>query len=220
MQTIRTLLIAAIPLMVSTAAAAQERPASAEPLYASDFADLDEGDFPPDLIFKGGSMQIDASNDEPMLRFQGGSWFHIELPEVLPDAFAIEFDYRTTEDYAVLYVAPFDAAVSGQQPPSYSGYRQGEFNYFAIANTSVGVAIDSSSDSLPKARAQNVAFTRDVVPIRLEIKGGQCRIFVDGEQAVLNPSADISRTDVVEFFYASMGSPGNGYVGNIRIEGL
>jgi hypothetical protein len=31
------------------------------------------------------------------------------------------------------------------------------------------------------------------------------------------PAAKFHRTDVIEFFYGSMGSPGNGYVGNIRI---
>ena len=163
-------------------------------------------------------MQIDKTQGEAMLRFSGGSWFHIPLQKTLPNAFAIEFDYYTTEDYAVLFVAPFDPGVSGKQPPSYSGYRQGEFNYFALANTSVGVAIDTSSTNLPKANTRDSAFTERVVPIRLEVKGTDARVFVSGQQVVMHPAAQILRTDTIEFFYASMGAPGNGYVGNIRIE--
>lgn len=162
-------------------------------------------------------MQIDKSRGDAMLRFEGGSWFHIPLDAALPGNFVIEFDYYTSESYAVLFVSAFDAAVSGQTPPSYSGYRQGPFHFFAIANTSVGVAVDRALDSLPRANASNSSFTRDVVPIRLEVKGNQAKIFVEGHQAVLLPSAEIPRTNVIEFFYGSMGAPGHGYVGNIRI---
>ncbi len=165
-------------------------------------------------------MQIDNSQGDALLRFQGGSWFHIPLDKVLPESFAIEFDYYTTELYAVLFVSPFDAAVSGGGAPSYSRYRQGQFNFFSIANTSVGVAVDAASESLPKANAQNNAFTEGLVPIRLEVRGKQAKIFVDGNQAVIHPSATFHRTDAIEFFYGSMGAPGNGYVGNIRIIGL
>jgi len=189
-------------------------------LYASDFASLAEGDFPADLTFRGGSIQIDNSQGDAMLRFAGGSWFHIPLTATLAESFVIEFDYYTNELYAVLFVSPFDAAVSGRTPPSYSGYRQGQFHFFSIANTSVGVAIDAASDSLPKANAQHSAFTDGVVPIRLEVKGNQAKIFVEGNQIVLHPSATFLRTDVIEFFYGSMGAPGNGYVGNIRIRSL
>ena len=186
--------------------------------YESDFAHVDAGDFPTDLIFKAGGMQIDTTQGNAMLRFSGGSWFHIPLQKTLPDAFTIEFDYYTNEDYAVLFVAPFDSGVSGKQPPSYSGYRQGEFNYFSLANTSVGVAIDTSSTNLPRANTRDSAFTEGVVPIRLEVKGTHARVFVSGRQVVMHPAAQILRTDTVEFFYASMGAPGHGYVGNIRIE--
>ncbi len=189
-------------------------------LYASDFAALADGDFPPELTFLGGGMQIDESQGDSMLRFQGGSWFHIPLTSTLPASFNIAFDYFTSESYAVLFVSAFDAAVSGQSPPSYSGFRQGPFHFFSIANTSVGVAVDRAMDSLPMANAGNNAFTQSVVPIRLEVRGRQAKIFVEGEQAVLLPSADIPRTDVIEFFYGSMGAPGYGFVGNIRVTSL
>jgi hypothetical protein len=188
--------------------------------YTSDFASVEAGDFPPGLVFKGGSMQVEGDQGQPMLRFTGNSWFHIALPTDLPKAFAIDFDYHTTEAYAVLYVAPFDAGISGKQPPSYSGYRQGEFSYFALANTTVGAAIGSSSDDIPSANAQSSAFTERVVPIRLEVKGTQARIYVDEQQVVVNPAARFKRTDTMEFFYASMGSPGYGYIGRISIEDL
>ncbi len=189
-------------------------------VYASSFSSLEEGDFPSDFTFKGGSMQVDKSQVEPMLRFQGGSWFHIRLDSNLPDNFVIEFDYYTNESYAVLYVSPFDAAVSGRTPPSYSGYRQVPFNFVSVANTSVGVSIDSSSDSLSKANAENNAFTEGVVPIRIEVRGEQAKILVGGSQVVMHPSATIQRTDVIEFFYASMGAPGFGYLGDILIRSL
>lgn len=189
-------------------------------LYASDFASLAEGDFPPELEYREGGMQIDNGQGEAMLRFAGGSWFHIPLAATLSDSFVIEFDYYTSELYAVLFVSPFDAAVSGAELPSFSGYRQGMFNFFTLANSTVGAAVDRASESLPRANAQNNAFTEGVVPVRLEVKGKQAKIFVDGSQVVILPSATIHRTDVIEFFYASMGAPGNGYVGNIRIRGL
>lgn len=198
-------------------AQSSNKPPAQGALYASNFASLAEGDFPPDLTFRGGSMQIDTSRGNAMLRFEGGSWFHIPLDATLPENFVIEFDYYTSESYAVLFVSAFDAAVSGQTPPSYSGYRQGQFHFFSIANTSVGVAVDRALDSLPWANASNSAFTDGVVSIRLEVRGNQAKIFVEGNQAVLLPSAEIPRTDVIEFFYGSMGSPGNGYVGNIRV---
>lgn len=189
-------------------------------LYSSSFSDLMDGDYPSELEFRGGGMQVDRSQGEAMLRFQGNSWFHIPLGQDLPDNFAVEFDYYTNESYAVLFVAPFDAAESGASPPSYSGYRQGPFHFFTIANTSVGVSVDRALDSLPKANAANSAFTNKVVPIRLEVRGRQAKVFVEGEQAVMLPVAEIRRTDVVEVFYASMGAPGYGYIGNIRINSL
>lgn len=216
-----TLCLLPIGIAATMTAAAQEHDTpSGTDLYVSDFASVDDGDFPPALAFRGGGMQVDRSQGGAMLQFSGGSWFHIRLPEELPENFVIEFDYFTNEAYAVLYVSPFDAAVSGQSPPSYSGYRQVPFNFFAVANTSVGVAIDAGTASLPKANAQNSAFTEGVVPVRMEVKGNQAKVFVDGKQVVMHPAATTPRTDVVEFFYASMGAPGNGYVGNIRIARL
>lgn len=108
--------------------------------------------------------------------------------------------------------------MNGKRPPNYTIYRQGEFNYFAVANTSVGVAIGSSSKSLPSANAPNRAFTSGVVPIRLEVRGTQAKVFVTGKQIVMHPAVTIPRTDTVEFFYGSMGSPGYGYLGKLRIE--
>ena len=210
------LVLVVIVQMDATAASAQENGT----IFASEFVALTEGDFPPELTFQGGGMQIDKSLGDAMLRFQGGSWFHIPLSSRLPDNFVIEFDYYTSESYAVLFVSAFDAELSGHSPPSYSGFRQGPFHFFSIANTSVGVAVDRAMDSLPMANVGNNAFTSGVVPIRLEVKGTQAKIFVEGKQAVLLPSADIPRTDVIEFFYGSMGAPGYGYVGNIRVTRL
>lgn len=215
---VRSLLLASL---VAVSLGADAQPAD-EPvvLFASDFASLADGDFPPGLVFRGGGMQIDRTQGEAMLRFQGNSWFHIELGAMLPEDFAIEFDYYTNEHNAVLFVSAFDAAQAGQSAPSYSGYRQGPFNFFTIASTVVGAAVDRGSSNLPMANAQNSAFTAGVVPIRLEARGNQARIFIDGSQVVIHPSASLLRSDVVEFFYASVGSPGNGYLGNIRISGL
>jgi hypothetical protein len=215
---VRFLVIAPLALL-SLSAFAQETDQSVA-LFASDFASLGDGDFPPELVFRGGGMQIDRSQGDAMLRFQGGSWFHIELPASLPENFAIEFDYYTNEYNAVLFVSAFDAAQSGQSAPSYSGYRQGPFNFFELASTVVGAAIDRGSDALPMANAQNRAFAEGVVPIRLEARGRQARIYVDGSQVLIHPAASLLRSDVVEFFYASVGSPGNGYIGNIRVLSL
>ena len=165
-------------------------------------------------------MQIDSSQGEPMLRFQGGSWFHVELGTELPADFAIDFDYFTNEYNSVLFVSPFDSAASGTSAPSYSGYRQVPFNYFTFANTVVGVAVDSSSEALPKANAQNAAFTEGVTRVRIEVRNRQARVFINGEQVVIHPAATLLRTDVIEFFYASVGSPGNGYLGDIRIASI
>jgi len=215
---VRSLLFASL-VAVHVSSPAQEAEETVV-LYTSDFPSLDDGDFPPELAFRGGGMQIDRNQGEAMLRFQGGSWFHIELDTTLPENFAIEFEYYTNELNAVLFVSAFDAAQSGQSPPSYSGYRQGPFNFFSIASTVVGAAVDRGSDSLPMANAQNRAFTEGVVPIRLVVSGSQARIFVEGNQVVIHPAVSLLRTDVVEFFYASVGAPGNGYLGNIRILGL
>ena len=164
----RSLLL--VPLLALYLSSAAQDADAQTTLYASGFSDLAEGDFPPDLTFRGGGMQIDASQGTAMLRFEGGSWFQVGLDSTLPESFAIEFDYFTNESNAVLFVSAFDAATS-QGPPSYSGYRQGQFHFFAIANTSVGVGVDSGSESLPKASARNAAFTQRAVPIRLEVRG-------------------------------------------------
>jgi len=207
----------AAPELSAEGAAGGDNAPAAVALHVSDFSSVPVGSFPTHLTFGGGNMQVDDSQGDAMLRFEGGSWFHIPLERDLPESFTIEFDYYTTESYAVLFVAPFDAATSGRRPPSYSGYRQGQFNFFSIANTSVGAAIDAGSDSLPSAHGANSAFTQGVVPVRLEVNGGQARIIIDGKQVVMLPAATLHRTDVVEFFYGSMGSPGNGYIGSIRI---
>lgn len=197
-----------------------DTPPQSGDLFWTYFASTTEGFFPWNLTFKGGSIQVDRSQGAPMLKMEGSSWFHASLPSDLPDDFSIEFDYYTNEDYAVLFVAPFDPSDSGSGPPSYSGYRQGPFNFFSIANTSRGAAVDAGSASLPSANGQNNAFTYAAVPIRLEVRGSMARVLVDGTQVAMLPAATIRRTGIVEFFYGSMGAPGNGFLGDILIEAL
>ena len=121
MNLLRSLVLVALATLCSTSIG--QGAGSPTELFSTKFSELADGDFPPNLLFKGGGMQIDSSQGEPMLRFQGGSWFHIELGALLPEDFAIDFDYFTNEYNSVLFVSSFDSAVSGTSAPSYSGYR-------------------------------------------------------------------------------------------------
>jgi outer membrane protein OmpA-like peptidoglycan-associated protein len=102
-------------------------------LFIEDFSNDRVGNFPRRLEFRRGSMQIVEWQGQRWLSDAGGGEFYINLPEVLPERFTIEFDLAGggnemeltwgENDEGVLYIDDWMArARAGQIQP------RGEYN--------------------------------------------------------------------------------------------
>src|SRR5690606_32257976 len=61
------------------------------PIFIDDFSNDRIGNFPQRMEFKSGNMQIVEWEGQRWLSAEGGE-LYINLPEVLPDRFTMEFD--------------------------------------------------------------------------------------------------------------------------------
>jgi OOP family OmpA-OmpF porin len=62
-------------------------------LYVDDFTGDEVGDFPKRMEFKAGALEIVEWQGSRYLRASQDSRFYVNLPEVLPERFTMEFDY-------------------------------------------------------------------------------------------------------------------------------
>lgn len=172
-------------------------------IFAEDFSDDTVGDFPRNLEFRQGSMEIVEMEGQRFLRAnESGSVFRVQLPETLPERFTIEFDYYTGYWTDNLYISSLNE----------SGEAVGE-NYFHVGGGELGVggrgenAVTSIKDS---KRA-----SKQIVPIRIMVDGSYVKAYMGRERFANIPNADIARTSTLGFNFDRLKN--NAAIGNLRI---
>lgn len=198
----------------------------ARTLFASDFRGVAVGAFPDVCFYGGGAMQVVSHGGRPMLEMDREGWFHVPLPDALPDRFTIEFLYHSPHRFATLLFAPYDPATA-TRPPSSPHYRPVRAHHFILTleSNGNGVRPGLGAGDLPHAvrvsrrvgGAPAEAYVDGPVRIQAVVDGERATLFVDGERVAHLPRAGFERAAAVEFYYK--GGRGPAYVGDIRITG-
>src|SRR5262245_30663925 len=86
-------------------ASAQGVTGGAREIVSLNFASTTVGEFPKELIYRNGSLEVVEKNGVRMLMATAPSEFLIPLPETLPDPFTVEFDVIAKESGSQLDLA-------------------------------------------------------------------------------------------------------------------
>jgi outer membrane protein OmpA-like peptidoglycan-associated protein len=182
-------------------------------LFTEDYTSDKVGDFPKRLQFLNGNMEVVDAKGTPWLRATSGSAFAVELGEVLPDRFTIEFPVQWghgNQWMRVLFNVPEGRRVA---PRAMGWYQQ------------VHLQIDERYTGL---FSYNRAAPQALTPVKGKILNGPAtiRIMADGrhvkvyvgEQRVANvPQVDLGRAPKVWFIIADAREQDPMYVGALRI---
>ena len=174
-------------------------------IFAEDFSDDNVGDFPRNLEFRQGSMEIVDTRGERLLRMNSdGSTFHVNLPEELPERFTIQLKFYAgywVNNMSVTFLDDSGEAVGG--------------NYIQVGGGELGVAAHGDGmNSIKDSRRGS----EQVVPIRVMVDGSYAKAYMGRERFANIPNADIARTSTIRFRAYRIDKE-NMYVGDIRIAG-
>ena len=178
----------------------------ARELFADDFTSDNVGDFPRNLAFRGGSMEIVRWEGGRALRVNSGGGFDVELPERLPERFTLEFEYYTPDFVNDIRVYPVDA--EGKAAGSH---------FIQVDPASSGVGIRAfSRDGYSSTKNVRGALTSELTPIRVMADAGYVKVFAGTRRVANIPSADLGRTSAIHFeMHDIRGQPA--YIADIRV---
>lgn len=167
-------------------------------LFEIDFASGNAGDFPRDLEFIKGNMEVVEWQGRRFLRATGReSRFAIQLPESLPDRFTIEFemmDQHGSSGIAVTLVEPpnFGWAWGHEFEKAYfnAGHRQGSGIYYGNGAEMKG----------PVSVKRDRRTEEQVLPVRMMVDGEHAKMFIGRERVANVPRVDLGRSDRIYFF--------------------
>ncbi len=173
-------------------------------LFVDDFSGDVVGRFPRRLEFGQGMMDVVEWQNRTLLRSTDNrSVFRVQLPEVLPERFTIEFDAFLTSRRLSdrIIVSTHDEGTRRAQNAAHSVF------YISPRRAGVRGPVEGvSSPSLPD---------HDFVAVRIAVDGSYATMYVDERRVANVPNADIPRGDFIEFLLGSHSEPS--YLGNLRI---
>ena len=151
-------------------------------LFATDFSKEELGEFPRRLELVSGNMEVADVGGKRYLRVtSANAKVDIPLPEVLPEKFTMEFDFKMAggyneymyfteqeEERAYLLFNPWDAGIEG--PKSYR------------------VVSRYSNDGETK-----------IVPVQIMADGKYVKVYVNGARVANAPNADLGRSNKIRF---------------------
>ena len=177
----------------------------ARTLFADDFSRDPVGDFPRQLEFRNGSLEIVDLDGRRALRAKTEGAFDVVLPETLPERFTIEFDY-----YGVEFVNSMVVVLKAED-----GQNAGP-NYIQVdAYKGVGIAAQRNSGASSSVQPDR-RLDAQMLPIRVMADGQYVKVFVGQERVANVPNADLGRSSRVRFAFDDVrGNPV--YIANLRI---
>lgn len=179
-------------------------------LYADDFTKDEVGDFPRSLEFKEGTMEVVEWQGARYLRATGDdNSFVINLPEVLPQRFTIEFDYSNASGYGW---GGLLIGFNGKNP-----YHSSEGNRFRCNHDNTG--LDGGGAEAPQAiKPPSGDLENKLFRCRLMVDGSYAKAYVNENRLANVPNAKLARSNQLYVtVFTRQGDKNPAMIGNIRV---
>jgi len=185
-----------------------------EMLFYEDYTKDNMGDFPRRLEFMNGNMEIVETAGQPWLRATAGSAFAIDLGEVLPDRFTLEFPvaWRHGNQWMRVLFAEYERPIA---PRRLGGYPR---PHLQIDERETGI-FDFQKDEPHSTSPMRGKITSGQAMIRLMADGRHVKVFVGEQRAANIPQVDLGRASKIWFVIADAREDHPMFVGPIRIAG-
>ncbi len=182
-------------------------------LFEEDYLASNLGDFPRQIKFLNGNMEVVEWTGGRWIRATAGSAFAVKLPRVLPDKFTLEFPVFFGHPGQWMRVTFRDPEGRTVKPRGMGWYT---WAHLQIDERRTGIQdIDQDGPfSLTKAE-----FTDRPATIRMMADGDHVKVFVDERRVANIPQVELGRSDHVYFVIADATDDNPMFVGPIRIAG-
>ena len=189
-------------------ASAQGVTGGAREIVSLTFANTPVGDFPKQLTYRNGSLEVVEKNGVHMLQATAPSEFLIPLPETLPDPFTVEFDVIAKESGDQM-----DLAFGGGSDPR-------------LVTSSVMVIWSSSTQRVygggQDFRAATPPSIRDALPGQLgkilaSFEGGTFKLYTNGERLYTISDVRFARGQVLRVALGGVDEKQAVYLARVRI---
>ena len=185
-------------------------------LFTEDYSNDKVGDFPRRLRFLNGNMEVVQWSGAPWLRATAGSAFAVELPEVLPERFTLEFPVSWRNGNQWMRVLFAEPAARRPVAPRQVGWYQNPHLQLDERNTGIQDFQKDSPVALTPIRGR---ITGGIAEIRLMADGDHVKVYV-GEKRVANvPQVGLGRANRIWFLVADAKENQPMFVGPIRVAG-
>jgi OmpA-OmpF porin, OOP family len=154
-------------------------------LYVDDFTKDEVGDFPRRMEFKEGALEIVQWRDSRWLRATSDSRFAINLPEVLPERYTIEFDFATPNGEMWMYFG------EDQNKRVMLGTYYGQAQVYNHAN-----GVQARGNFAGQSEADRNAVRR----ARILADGNYIKVYVDDRRILNVPNAEMERSNKIRFW--------------------
>jgi outer membrane protein OmpA-like peptidoglycan-associated protein len=175
-------------------------------LFADDFTAETVGNFPRRLTHKGGAAEVVEWQGRRWLSSAGQDAFVINLPEVLPQQFTMEFDLTGAGNGMVVY---FDGRSAPHERGSADGGEHLAFGSdFAALNgpTRTGSSANTGRDT-----------KKEVVRARIMADGEYVKVFINERRVVNVPNAKLGRTKQIYVGMYGWSAEAPRMIGDVRI---
>lgn len=166
-------------------------------LFFDDFSGDQVGDFPRRFEFRSGNMQI--------VEWQGRRWLNAEdgevlinLPEVLPERFTIEFDL---------------AGDGNRMQINFQGDQRNAAPLIELSKASARL----ESGQIEADGDFNANTGEQPVSIRIAVDGKHVKLYANERRALNVPNADLGRSDRIYLWLQGMSSLNPWLISNLRI---
>jgi outer membrane protein OmpA-like peptidoglycan-associated protein len=174
-------------------------------LFYEDYTGDRVGDFPRDLEFVGGTLEVVERDGKRALRATSEGAFDITLPESLPSRFTVEFSMQVDNwQFNELFVYPVTD----------EGRRAG--SHWLVVQPYYRIGIESEGGTTSTKRGYAQTMKADRLPVRLMADGAYVKVYVGTDRVANIPNADLGRSNTLRFAIED-GRSGGVFIGPIRV---
>jgi outer membrane protein OmpA-like peptidoglycan-associated protein len=151
-------------------------------LYASDFTGDEVGDFPKEMEFKAGGLELVEWEGGRWLRANEDSRFYIVLPETLPERFTMEFDYSIPSGgEAWIYFTPDESSLV-----IFGGYGTAGLRNSKAGVEGRGSVKNKDTEVIRRGRVMG--------------DGAYLKVYLDDTRVLNVPNANVGRSNKIQFY--------------------